>query len=965
MESLMKHNRNPLATAIRYALGAGVLASMAMTAAPVAAQEDDDEEEATLDRVQVTGSRIISPIVTSSAPITEIGEQEIQYSGTTRIEDLVGQYPQASAVSDAFSVNPTSGFPSVSLRGMGTNRTLTLVNGRRLPPGGIRSEARDLNQVPAALVKNVEILTGGASAVYGSDAMAGVVNFILDTDFTGFSIQAGYSGYQHKNDNDYMQGLMDDAGFEYPTGNVGLDGESQFVDVSAGGFFDGGRGHAMGWLTYRENETLLQGARDYSSCALNAGGTVCGGSSTSPIPSFLVFDPDFIANTGQIWAHRGGQGDGEWSPGTAPLYNYAPINHFQRPDKRWTFGSQIRYEVNDHFQPYMETMFANTNNDVQIAESGTFFVNTLFIPCDEPFLDGFCDAFGLEGEVGPLYVGKRNSEGGPRIANLEASNFRMVVGTEGMINDNWSYDVSFMQARNSSSEANQNDFIPSRLAESLFLCPPGSSSGCVPYDVWSNNITTEDALAQGGVGMRQGRNQLQVLQGYVTGDTGYALPAADGIPISLVAGYEWRREQYARLSDANMAAGNFAGLGGPRPPVEGEIRVDEVFFESAVPLVANAGALDSLALDLGYRYSDYSTSGSVNTWKIGFAAQFMQNYRIRGGFNRAIRAPNTNELFAQQQIALWSGDDPCAGDSPAFTAEQCARTGVTPEQYGSVPASPASQYNQFVGGNPNLEPEEADTFTIGLVAQPIDGLTLAVDYWQIEMEDRIGSIGAETVLRFCGLTGDPFLCEKVNRNPSTGDLWVGSDPAAAGHVENLTDNFGEFTFRGIDVNASYSMGLGAGMLTTSFAGSYFLEQEVAPLPGVNDDATYDCAGRINTSCQTPEWRHVASARYSMGDWTVNARWRLVGSMSYIGTDDQPLTTDTLLVGNDNRVGSYSYFDLSGSMRFGEHYEVTLGVNNIFDKEPPLVGSTLSFNANSLSGYDQLGRYIYATIGANF
>jgi len=959
----MKHNRNPLASAIRFGLGASVLASLAMTAAPVVAQDEEEETE-TLDRVQVTGSRIISPIVTSSAPVTEIGEEEIQFTGTTRIEDLVGQYPQATAVSDAFINNGSSGFPSVSLRGMGTNRTLTLVNGRRLPPGGIRSEARDLNTIPAALVKNVEILTGGASAVYGSDAMAGVVNFILDNDFSGFSIQAGYSGFQHDNSNKFMQGLQEQAGFDFETGSTGLDGESKFIDVSAGGFFAEGRGHAMGWLTFRDNDALLQSERDYASCALNQSGTACGGSSTAPQPNFLVFDPDFIANTGTFWAHRPG-GTDPWQSGVGQIYNYAPINHFQRPDKRWTFGSKITYEVNDHFRPYIETMFANVNSSVQIAQSGTFFVNTLFVDCGEAFLGSFCSDFGLSGTVGPIYVGKRNVEGGPRIAIIEASNFRMVTGAEGDINSNWSYDVSFLQARNSSSEANENDFIPSRLAEALLLCPPGSSSSCVPLDVWSNNITPEQAAAQGGTGMRSGRNQLQVVNAYLTGDTGYSLPSADGLPIALVAGYEWRREEFERISDANMAAGNFAGLGGPRPGVVGEIKVNELFFESAVPILADMGFIDNLSLDLGYRYSDYDTSGTAHTYKIGFASQIMNNYRVRGGFNRAIRAPNTNELFAQQQIALWSGSDPCSGANPEFTFEQCARTGVTAAQFGNVPASPAAQYNQFVGGNPDLDVEEADTWTIGVVATPIDGLQLALDYWQIEMTDRIGTIGPQTILNFCGLTGDPFLCDKVRRNPNTGDLWVGSNPNTSGLIESVNANFGDLTFRGVDLNASYAWEMLGGMFSASLSGAYFIEQEIASLPGVNDEATFDCAGRINVSCQTPNWRHVANFRYSRGDWSVSARWRMIGRMIYRETDGSLATTDQILVNNGNRIGSYHFYDLSGAYRFLDNYEVTLGINNITDKEAPLVGSTLSANANALSGYDPLGRYIFATIGANF
>jgi len=957
----MEEIRNPLASAIRLALGAGALAGLAMTAAPVHAQDEEieaEEEERTLDRLQVTGSRIISPIVTSSAPVTEIGEEEFQYTGTTRVEDLLQDYPQIGIGSDAFINNGSAGFPSVSLRGLGSVRTLTLVNGHRLPPGGIRSEARDLNQIPAALVKRVEILTGGASAVYGSDAMAGVVNFILDNEFEGVSLQAGYSGFQSDNDNKYMRGLQEQAGYDFPTGGSGLDGESKYVDIAVGSAFAGGRGHAMGWVTYRQNDPLLQAERDHSSCALNNAGTACGGSSTAADPNFLVFDSAGFGN----FVNR--RDDLAWERGVGELYNFAPINFFQRDDKRWTFGSSINYEINEHFRPYVETMFARNESNVQIAESGTFFVNDFDFECDNPLIGTLCQDANLVGPIN-VSVGKRNVEGGPRIANLTANNFRVVTGVRGDLNQSWSYDMSYLHAINSSSEANENDFIPSRLDDALLLCPEGSAPGCVPLDVWTNNITSEQALAQGGVGMRTGDNQLQVFNAYVTGDTGISLPSADGLSISLVAGYEWRRETFDRNSDANMAAGNFAGLGGPRPPISGEIKVNEFFLESAVPILADVGVINNVALDLGYRMSDYNTSGTDHTWKIGFTSQFLDDYRLRGGFNRAIRSANTGELFAQQQIALFSGGDPCAGDDPTFTLEQCARTGVTAEQFGNIPDNPASQYNQFIGGNTDLSPEEADTWTIGVVATPVNGLELALDYWDIDITDRIGTIGAQTILNFCATTGDPFLCDKVNRNPQRGDIWVGSDPASAGFVENVTDNFGDFRFRGIDLNASYRFaGLG-GQWMTSFTGSYFIEQEVAPLPGVNDDATYDCAGRISISCQTPNWRHVATTRYSRGDISINARWRMIGRMIHRNTDGTLGTVDQILVNNDNRIGSYHYYDVSASYSFLTNYSITLGANNIFDKKPPLVGGTLSSNANTLSGYDQVGRFVFGTIGIRF
>lgn len=958
----MRLKRNQLRDAIVVAL----LAGTTMTAGSALAQEEGQQpqQRATeLDAITVTGTRIQSQTVTASAPIAEITAEEFKYSGTTRVEDLLNQFPQMSPGFDAFTVNPTTGYPTADLRGLGSNRTLVLVNGHRLPPGGIRSEARDLNQVPAALVKRVDVLTGGASAVYGSDAMAGVVNFVLDTEFEGFSANIGYSGYQHKNDNAYIQGLMDEVGFEYPSGSTSLDGVARTFDMAVGSRFADGRGHAMAWVTYRENDELRQGARDYSSCALDASGTACGGSGTSPIPNFLIIGA--TDENGEPFSGYGHQDQttGEWLAGSAPPYNYAPINHYQRPDERYTFGTSIKFEVNEHFRPYIDAMFANTNTSVQIAESGTFFVNSP-LSCDDDLAADLCAALGITG--GDIYVGKRNVEGGPRVAKLEASNFRFVFGSEGAINDFWSYNLSALYGRNHSTEANINDFITTWVDDAIRLCPPDSFAGCVPYDVWSpGGVTPEAAAALSGTGMRQGTTTMKVVNGYVTGGFDWGLPSANGQGIALVAGVEYRKETYDVDTDVNMATGNFTGLGGPRLPISGEIGVKEIFLESQVPLFANDDNSTNVFLDLGYRWSDYDTSGSVNTYKAGFAATFADNYRLRGGYNRAIRAANTGELFSDQQIALFSGNDPCAGPNPAMTLAQCQNTGVTAAQYGNILASPASQYNQFIGGNPNLTPEKGDTWTLGFVATPIDNLSLAVDFYDIKIEDRIGTIGASTILQFCALTGDPFLCDRVHRNANSGDLWVGSNVESSGYVENLTANFGELHFQGVDLNVNYGWDMWGGRMHAAFIGTHTTKAEIAPLPGVNDDATYDCAGVINLSCQTPDWRHMVNLRYSAPNYSVGVRWRYVGELDYVDNNGNPLTTDQLLVNNGNKLSAANYFDVSGSLFLTDNIEVTAGVNNIADKEPPMVGSTLVLNANSVGGYDQLGRYVFANINFRF
>jgi outer membrane receptor protein involved in Fe transport len=933
----------------------------------MAAYAQDTAPPDELEEITVTGSRIPNANLISASPITEIGSEMFDLAGATRVEDLLNTYPQLAPSFDSFTVNPTTGFATADLRGLGTFRTLVLVNGNRLQPGGIRSEARDLNQIPAALIERVEVLTGGASAVYGSDAMAGVVNFILDNDFEGLSIRAGMSGYQHDNDDGYVGGLLDDANFENPQGGTGLDGDTMNIDIAMGSSFAGERGHAMGYFTWRDNDELLQGTRDYSACALNAGGTVCGGSSTAPVPNFLVFADDY-AN----FAHL--NDDGSWGTGIGELYNFAPINHYQRPDERYTFGGSLSYESSEFFKPYIESMFATTSTSVQIAESGTFFVNLLQMDCADPLLGSMCGDLGINPAQGliDVYVGKRNTEGGPRIAELDTSSFRVVAGAEGRITDDWSYNVSYLIGRTSSSEANVNDLLSDRVGPALLQCPPGSPSGCIPYNVWvPGGVTVEAASGLSGTGIRSGHTQLTAIGGYVSGITPFVLPTAD-TPVSLVAGYEYRKDEYVVRTDANMQSGNFTGLGGPRLPIDGSFDVNEIYMEAGIPLLEDKGALQALALDIGYRYSDYDTSGGASTWKAGVSAQVTDMVRLRGSFNRAIRAPNSTELFRDQQISLWGGDDPCAVEAadigtvtPEFTPEQCANTGVSAAQYGTILASPAAQYNQHSGGNPDLQPEEADTVTLGFVLTPIDRLDVSVDYFDIDITDRVGSIGAETVLRFCGLTGDPFLCGKVNRNPSSGDLWVGSSLQTSGFVENLDANFGDLRWRGVDLLSSYDWDMFGGSIRATLVGTYMIEQEVAPLPGVNDDATFDCSGVINPDCQQPSWRHNVRFTYSRDRITGSIGWRYIGEMDYETTAGEPATTDQLLVDNGGKLDAWNYLDLSGVFAITDFASVTLGVQNVLDKQPPVTGSTVTLNGNSPGGYDQMGRFIHATLNLDF
>ena len=953
----MTPKKTKLRNAIVFALavGSGAVAGTGN----VLAQESSAAstvDPTSLDTITVTGTRIRSQTMTASSPVAEISAEEFKYSGATTVEDLINQYPQLSLNFDNFANNGAQGYATVDLRGLGANRTLALVNGRRIPKG--LGETADISIVPAALLQRVDILTGGASAVYGSDAIAGVVNFILDDTFEGVSVNVGYSAYQHDNDDSYIQGLMDDAGFDYPTGGSGFDGIARNVDVAIGGAFGAG-GHAVAWATWRKNDAMLQGQRDYSSCALNGTGTACGGSPTADPANFYI-----VAPGSGLYTYVSPSDSGWFLPDGPGLYNFAPINYYQRPDSRFTAGTSVKYEVNEYFEPYVETMFVNRKSSSQIAPSGAFFTDVT-VNCDTDVIGTMCSDLGIVDDEFTVYVAKRNVEGGPRITNEESTNYSITAGTRGAIfSSSWTYDASLQYARTSVKTENQNDFITTRVRDGILGCPTGSFDGCIPYEVWTDSITPEQAQALQGVGIVNYATDMKVFNVFATGELGFGMPWTTDLPISAVVGWEKRSERFSRIADSNMQTGNFTGLGGPTTNLDGGFDVDELFLESNVPLLADTGALNSLDLQLGYRYTDYSTSGNVNTWKAGLGASFLDNsFRLRAGFNRAIRGANIGELFSDQQIALWAGSDPCAGANPEFTLEQCVRTGVNPAQYGSIASNAAGQNNQFIGGNPNLEPETANTWTFGFAATPIDNLELSVDYYDIELEEQIGTIGARTIINLCA-NGQDAMCDFIQRNAITGDLFRGSDPETSGLVVNTNGNFGGLRVRGIDLTAGYRMDLGPGSLSTSFSGSRVLERSFQPVPG-DSSADYSCEGLLNTQCATPEWRHIASARYAFDRYSIGLRWRYIGEMDYRDTDGEDLTSDYFLSG-PGKQKAFNYIDVSGTVQLGDNITWTAGVNNIADRDPPMVGGDLApLNGNALGGYDQAGRYIFSSVTFDF
>jgi outer membrane receptor protein involved in Fe transport len=932
--------------------------STSLTSGIVLAQENTDDEVLTTEEVLVTGSRIATVDgFGATSPVTVVNSEEIANLGFVNIEQVMNSLPSIETSQNANISNGSSGTATIDLRGLGTNRTLVLINGRRMQSGGAQIIAPDVGQIPTIALDRVDVLTGGASATYGGDAVAGVVNFVT-RKMDGIEIRAGWSGHRHENDNGYIQSALDSRNFDYPSGTEGPDGENYQIDFIMGSDFADGKGNATIYGTWREQKELRQEARDYSAGALTGSATGVGGSANAIIPNYFIA-PTVVGGQGPAGTNGraydyGQEFFGNITPdgGLEPWdgtnrYNYAPVNHFLRPIEQWSVGAFAEYQLNEHFTPYFETMFASNTSRAQIAESGTFFVEAYILDLDdfpEPFQAALVDEFGAGYDEFGVYVGKRNVEGGPRSDNTSHDAFRIVTGLKGDINDSWSYDVSYLYANTRSTSTYVNDFFAPKITKNI---DPDTAD--ILYDVFTyQGVTPEQAAGLGGVGILNGNTSTEVLQGFVTGDL-FSLPTASE-PIKVVVGYEWREENFERLADTVFEEGQLLGQGGPTPSLVGGYNVTEFFGEANVPL------LDSLALDLAYRYSDYSTVGGQDTYRLGLDWQPVDLARFRVGFNRAVRAPNVSELYTVQNLGLWAGVDPCGGiiatgESPEYTAAQCANTGVTAAQYGNISLSPADQYNQITGGNPDLQAEEADTITLGVVLTPTDDLSISVDYWSIEIEETITGIGAENIVRQCAENG--LFCDAITRSGS-GSLWQGE----TGYVVNADLNGGKNTWEGVDVAGNWTKDALGGTFDVRLVGTYMLTKETE-IPAAD---TYDCTGIISSRCYAaPEWRHTITASYDSNNfWAVTARWRYFGGIDYDGglTNGKSEGVDTIVQGEVD--SGESYLDVNASFRILDNTEILVGINNVLDEEPPLVGGSLSSNANAVAGfYDTLGQYLFA------
>ena len=981
--------------------------AFSFVAVPFSALAQDDVEE-----VVVTGTRIADPNVTSSSQITSIDGEELLVRGITRVEDYLNDLPQISPGQSITNSNGASGTATANLRNLGCSRTLVLMNGRRMVSGTTGGgNCADLNTVPTLLLDKVEVLTGGASSVYGSDAVAGVVNFILDDEFVGMKSSFYHGFYQHKNDNKSLRDLV--ASYDYALAPKDVTtGDTEKVSVAFGGEIDGGRGHITAFMEHTDTKPILQGEYDISACALRSGFSGCGGSSTIPpgrwadfggygAGGFVNVDPTI---TGVDFKVQGN----EFVPRAGQTYNYNPTNFFQRPDDRFNSGFFGKYEVSDNAEVYVDMTYMKSESNAQIAYSGTFG-NITALPCYNAFLseqqyNAACgDWVGMGGDhapdfasgaaalaylanldlaVGdgsilgykaPLYSLKRNVEGNPRQSIFAYKSFTQTVGVRGEINDNWSYDAYYQTSNVVYNNEYRNDLSVQAINRAVDVVSVngvptcvsalnGTDSTCVPYNLFQGGLPGD----QGIQGVIDGGQELQsyianatyingdgeqtTFTAYVTGDTGFSIPGAPG-NVSVVAGLESRELSSDFRPDLPSRTGDRSGSGGATLPLGGSYDVDEFFVELGIPVT------DTVSMDAGFRSADYSTGNDTTAMKLGAFWTVNDKVSVRGSFQTSQRHANLAELYQGIGQGLVDLDyDPCGidpdtGAAPIATQEQCLNTGLPANLYGTDLKSPADQYNIQTGGNPNVAPEESESVTIGVVLNPMDGLTLTVDYFDITVEDGIGTVSPKTALDKCIETGAAAFCNLINRNPVNGSLWL-----TGGYISAQITNISEEQTSGIDVIFDYSVDTNWGPLVVSGVTTLLDSYDIIELPG---EAAIGCSGNWGGSCGKNPMPEV------MGSYTVGLTTEfdtdVILGVRYLGETDD-------LNANDIDFDAFTYLDATAIYSVNDNMSVTLGVSNLLDKEPGYTSDagTAPGNGNTFPGYfDAFGRHIHLSINYSY
>jgi len=988
-------------------------------------QQPAPEAEET-ETIVVTGTRIARDVTDASTPIQIISDDEIKLSGATSIDKVLNDQPQfvaatnGGATANTVPAGSAAGAAYVNLRGFGPTRSLTLVNGRRFAIFG-PEQVTDLNTIPTALIERTEVVTGGSSAVYGSDAITGVVNFIMKDDFEGVKIGGQY-------------------GFDSSTNTPTFS-----TDLTVGGNFAEGKGNAVVSLNYYKREGFTRDERgdwaalpygegcvttatwsdsligtpngsNAANCANSGGrmGFVFSGSGDIPNGRFVLTPAQLAASQAQLatagltglgsngftFNDAGALGSQRLVNRPADDFNLTQFNYLQVPQERWMLNAFTHYEFAPAATGYLEFHFSNNRVDQQLTQAnigGDFLFNT-----NNPYLDANMRAVLVQldaSETGPrtlqqgpiaytttpndglaiLTAGRRLVEL-PFRHNVDDHNvWRVALGMKGDLGDasekflrNLSYDVYYTFSRSEDSSRQEGAASRSRYAAALL-----SSGGNPPVaNVFGQNLSTAavNAIKINATNVTNAEQEVAVA---TLGGEAFDLPAG---AVNFSVGLEYRTAEAQYIPDEYLRSGDVIGFN-PGLPTAGDVSVNEIFGEVRVPILADLPFVQGLTLNGGYRSSDYDLEGvgRVDTYLYGLDWRVNETLAFRGQFQRAIRAPNIADLYGGLQLNFQTLTDPCSSRNTANRTAQvralCEATGVPPASVFTAGVQPDNIIPTRSGGNADLQEESSDTTTLGVVFSPtfVDDLVVTLDYFDIKLDGAISQLGggAQNTLNLCYLTvqdANSDFCRAIHRNPASGGITV---PYS---LDVLQANIGRLATIGYDLGARYGWDVGFGMeggsrfdVTTQW--TYTDKFTITPMQAVPANKNR-CVGAYGSTCgePIPQYKGVTRLTWTTGPLGVSLRHRFIDSVT---TDRIVLPrTAGLTPPNANTLtnptfDAQNYLDLSATFDFNEKAEVYAGVNNILDTDPPIVAGFGGYGNTFPATYDYAGMTVFMGVNVSF
>lgn len=926
-----------------------------------------------VEEITVTGSRIRRKSLTTAAPVTVLSREHLARSGKMSVGAILQKLPsQGNTINVQFN-NGGDGATYVNLRGIGARRTLVLVNGRRHVADGGGGSAVDLNAIPVGIVERIEILKDGASAVYGSDAIGGVVNIITRQDYEGVEIQ-GYIGSTGRGD-----GQTYDVIF-----TTGASSENGSFVISGG---------------YYEQKSIFAGDRDYGAVdrlydfdakpGTAEEDKVSGGGSSAP-PEGSLFDRSGAGGNFN-WKRRGGNCSGCFlAPGgirkfntdassnpaldnpyqDGDLYNYQPQNYLLTPQRRYHVWAQGSHHLNDSTKVYVEGSYLNRKSTQLLAPTPLFIISEgLTVSKDNlynPFGRDFVD------------VRRRVVEAKNRRFRQDNDTFRLVTGVTGDVPeigglDDWTWDINLNYGRANGTFINEGRFVRSRVAKALG--PASDCTGdCVQLNLFggAGTITQEmlDYISYTGTG--RGFAESRALN---VGATGSVFELVEGNPVAIAVGYEFRTEKGALLPDPITASGDTTGS--KTEPTKGNFSLHTVHAELVLPVLGDMPGVEGLEISAAVRGFNYSTFGSGAIYKLGAKWDVTKDVAVRATYSTGLRAPTIAELFAGNFDNFPSVTDPCAlapynASDPLNSANRSQQvdTNCRAELVTAQVQDPSTQLRSRLGGNPDLKPETATILTAGVVLAPslVKGLELTADFWSIDIEDSITNVGANIILASCYNAANPDerqFCDFVQRAPGTNLITNIIDTAV---------NTGGTKTSGLDFSLLYGKGTDFGRLTLDSSATYLLSyKEVVPStlrPGQNYE--WEAKGNYDYGVY-PDWKINTTLSWELDGFEAGFIVRFISGgfeecdVSTLCNAERKADTKPEDIPVGRTVSSNTTVDFFGSYSldvFNGKTTVSAGINNLFDQDPPIIYTGFLADSDA-STYDYTGRYFYLRIGHQF